>query len=242
MIIQTLKLLGNSWCDCPSYVTRFMKGLFNKIPPVPHYYSLWNVDVVLQFLRTLYPLNSLSLKMLTFKTLALVALAAAPRAQTLVAMKIDCMKTYDEKIIFVFNKMLKTSRPGRSFHTELKHFQEEQLCVMHILLAYLDKTKDVCKSNQLFFSYCSYNVVTTSTVARWLKNVLSMSGIDISVFKAHSFRGAAASAAFNKGCSVQMILKTGDWSSVRNFYKFYLRGIVSNDELSFAETVLNIDS
>ena len=103
-------------------------------------------------------------------------------------------------------------------------------------------TKDVRKSNQLFISYCSYNAVTTSTVARWLKNVLSMSGIDISVFKAHSFRGAAASAAFNKGCSVQMILKTGDWSSVRNFYKFYLRRNVSNDELSFAEAVLNIDN
>ena len=53
-------------------------------------------------------------------------------------MKIDCMKTYDEKIVFVFNKMLKTSRPGMSFHIELKHFQEEQLCVMHTLLAYLD--------------------------------------------------------------------------------------------------------
>ena len=69
-----------------------------------------------------------------------------------------------------------------------------------------------------------------------------MSGIDISVFKAHSFRGAAASAAFNKGCSIQMILKTGDWSSVRNFYKFYLRGTVSREELSFAEAVLNINS
>ena len=144
-----------------------MKGLFNKIPPVPRYHSLWNVDLVLQFLRTLYPLNCLSLKMLTFKTLALVALAAAPRAQTLITMKIDCMKIYEEKIVFVFNKMLKTSRPGRSFQVELKHFQEEQLCVMHTLLAYIDKTKDVRKSNQLFISYCSYNAVTTSTVARW---------------------------------------------------------------------------
>ena len=53
------------------------------------------------------------------------------------------------------NKMLKTSRPGWSFHVELKPFKEEQLCVMHTLLAYLDKTKDVHKSNQLFISYCS---------------------------------------------------------------------------------------
>jgi hypothetical protein len=33
-------------------------------------------------------------------------------------------------------------------------------------------------------------------LARWLKSVLELSGINSSIFKAHSFRGAAASAAF----------------------------------------------
>ena len=238
MVIQTLKLLGNTWCDCPSYISRFMKGLFNKMPPIPRYCSVWNVDSVIQFLKTLFPLNTLSLKMLTLKTVTLVALAAAPRAQTLVAMNIDCMKLYSDKIIFVFDSMLKTSRPGRSFQLELCHFEEEELCVMHTVLFYLETTKDVRKSKQLFVSFCSYNAVSSSSVARWLKTVLHLSGIDISMFKAHSFRGAAASAAFHKGCSVQQILKTGDWSSVRNFYKFYLRGVQSNDDISFSEAVL----
>lgn len=145
---------------------------------------------------------------------------------------------YSDKIIFVFDSMLKTSRPGRSFQLELRHFEEEELCVMHTVLFYLEKTKDVRKSKQLFVSFCSFNAVSTSSVARWLKTVLHLSGIDISMFKAHSFRGAAASAAFHKGCSVQQILKTGDWSSVRNFYKFYLRGVQSNDDISFSEAVL----
>ena len=71
-------------------------------------------------------------------------------------------------------------------------------------------------------SYVSYKSVSTKTVARWLKEVLENSGIDTSVFKAHSFRGTAASAAFSRGCSLNEILKTGDWSSVRNFRKYYL--------------------
>ena len=238
MIIQTLKLLGNEWCVSPSYISRFMKGLFNKIPPVPRYHSMWNVDHVIQFLRTLYPLENLSIKMLTFKTVTLVALAVAPRAQTLVSMNIDLMRVEEDKIIFVFENMLKTSKPGKAFQLELLHFEEEQLCVMHTLLFYLEKLKDKRKSRQLFVSFCSFNAVGTSTVARWLKTVLHLSGIDTSVFKAHSFRGASASAAFNKGCSVQQILKTGDWSSVRNFYKFYLRGNQSNDAINFAEAVL----
>ena len=236
MIIQTLKLLGNEWCVSPSYISRFIKGLFNKIPPVPRYRSMWNVDHVIQFLRTLYPLENLSIKMLTFKTVTLVALAVAPRAQTLVSMNIDLMRVEEDKIIFVFENMLKTSKPGKAFQLELLHFEEEQLCVMHTLLFYLEKLKDKRKSRQLFVSFCSFNAVGTSTVARWLKTVLHLSGIDTSVFKAHSFRGA--SAAFNKGCSVQQILKTGDWSSVRNFYKFYLRGNQSNDAINFAEAVL----
>ena len=231
MIIQTLKLLGNEWCVSPSYISRFMKGLFNKIPPVPRYHSMWNVDHVIQFLRTLYPLENLSIKMLTFKTVTLVALAlaVAPRAQTLVSVNIDLMRVEEDKIIFVFENMLKTSKPGKAFQLELLHFEEEQLCVMHTLLFYLEKLKDKRKSRQLFVSFCSFNAVGTSIVARWLKTVLYLSGIDTSVFKAHSFRGASASAAFNKGCSIQQILKTGDWSS---------RGNQSNDAINFAEAVL----
>ena len=55
---------------------------------------------------------------------------------------------------------------------------------------------DLRKSQYVLVSYCTNSRVTNNTVARWLKEVLRLSGIDISVFKAHSFRGAAASAAF----------------------------------------------
>ena len=81
------------------------------------------------------------------------------------------------------------------------------------------------KSQYVLVSYCTYSRVTTSTIARWLKEGLRLSGIDISVFKANSFRGAAASAAFLSGCSLKEILKTADWSSVKNFKKYYLRDV-----------------
>ena len=78
MVIQTLKLLGNTWCDCPSYISRFMKCLFNKMPPIPRYCSVWNVDSVIQFLKTLFPLNTLSLKMLTLKTVNIGGISSSP--------------------------------------------------------------------------------------------------------------------------------------------------------------------
>ena len=81
----------------------------------------------------------------------------------------------------------------------------------------------------------------TKTVVRWLKEVLSNSGMDTGVFKGHSFRGAAASAAFNRGCSLQQILKKGDWSSVKNFKMFYLHPEfhTSNIQGSFVNAVLS---
>ena len=86
----------------------------------------------------------------------------------------------------------------------------------------------------------SFKSVSMKTVARWLKEVLQNSGIDTSFFKAHSFRGAAASAAFCRGCSLNEILKTGDWFSVRNFRRYYLRqGPEIEKSNSFAYSVLS---
>ena len=91
-------------------------------------------------------------------------------------------------------------------------------------------------------SYCTYSRVTSSTVARWLKEVLKLSGIDCSLFKAHSYRGAAASAAFLSGCSLKEILKTADWSSVKYFKKFYLRGSFNSDDRNASDSNSAVDA
>ena len=67
--------------------------------------------------------------------------------------------------------------------------------------------------------------------------MLFNSGIDIDKFKAHSYRSAAVSAAFSRGCSLDLILKTADWSSAKNFKKFYLREVESRD-VNFSNAVM----
>lgn len=218
-----------------------MKGFFNKRPPLPRYNFTWPVTKVLDYLKTLFPLCNLSLKMLTFKLVALLALSTASRAQTLVSLNIDCMRIFEDKVSFVFHDLLKTSRPRQTFQLNVFHSDDEKLCVMHTLLHYLDRTSNVRKSQYVLVSYCTFSKVTSSTVARWLKDVLSLAGIDVSIFKAHSYRGAAASAAFVRGCSLKEILKAADWSSVKNFRKFYLRDLfsaeTSSSGISFANAV-----
>ena len=51
-------------CDIGSHpiVSRFMKGIFQLRMPTPKYLVTWDVSVVLGYLKTLSPKNSLSLK------------------------------------------------------------------------------------------------------------------------------------------------------------------------------------
>lgn len=53
------------------------------------------------------------------------------------------------------------------------------------------------------------NSVSGSTVACWIKSVLSEAGVDTAVYSAHSTRGASASNATNLGVPTDAILSAG---------------------------------
>ena len=212
MLLQTLPLFGNSWCDNTSLIKCYMKGISQLKPPMPRYKFTWNVSLVLAYLKTLHPLSDLSLKDLTLKTIALIALATAPRAQTLVSMNVNNYVKEQQAVVFTFSTLLKTSKYGQAYSLKIDHFKEETLCPMHTLLFYLQKTKSLRKSSQVFVSYVTFKAMCTGTIARWLKTVLQCAGINIKVFKAHSYRGAATSAASLGGCSLKNILDMADWS------------------------------
>ena len=99
---------------CDPLVSRLLKGIYNLRPPLPRYSSTWDVSVLTQYLGTLFPLNSLSLKQLTLKTVSLCALCSARRSQTLGALSISNLVQHKESIQFIVTERLKTSRPGKS--------------------------------------------------------------------------------------------------------------------------------
>jgi hypothetical protein len=241
MLLQTLSLLGNKWCQSQTLISRFMRGVAIMKPMVPRYNFTWDVSLVLNYLKSLVPLNKLSLKLLTLKLVGLISLATAPRAQTLVSLDVKYVKFgfVKAEAVFYFKQLLKTSVVGKknSFCLRLQHFEDEDLCVFHTLLYYMKLTKRLRKSTQLLVSYVSYKEVSSSTIARWLKEVLILSEIDVSLFKSHSFRSAAVSAACVGNCSIENIMKTAGWNSDSNFYKFYYRDVVDKRDVSFVDAV-----
>ena len=54
-------------------ITRLLKGAFHERPPLPRYTSTWDVNKVLQYLKSLGPSNGLTLKQLTHKLVMLLA-------------------------------------------------------------------------------------------------------------------------------------------------------------------------
>ena len=129
MLLQTLPFFGNNWCNNCPLIARFMKGVYCHRRPTPRYLFTWDVSCVLNFLSSLYSLEDLSLKLLTFKVTALIALAAAPRAQTLVYMNLDNMLTKRCEVTFTFPELLKTSKVGQAYTLKIEHFRDETLYI-----------------------------------------------------------------------------------------------------------------
>lgn len=238
MLFQTLPFFGVKWVSFSILIPKLMKGYFNIRPTRPKQLFTWDVSTVLQYLFSLYPVSKLSLKLLTYKLIALIALTTAARAQTISALDIRFMSKFLDKYVFQIQQLLKTSKPGKPLpRVALYKFEKPQLCVLHTLDEYLARTSAVRKSSKLFISYKTFTNVTTCTLARWLKEVLFLSGIDVSMFTAHSFRGAAASKALGAGVSIKNVLETANWASARTFYKYYFKDIAPVN--NFASSVLN---
>lgn len=200
--------------------------MYNLRTPTPRYCKTWDVSKVTDYLKTLHPLEQLNLKNLTLKTIMLCALVSAQREQTLCALDLNYCQDSVDCLSFVIAERLKTSKPGKSIEVTFQCLQEEpSVCAKCTLVEYISRTKalrgDVTK---VFLSYIRpHKPVSTDTVARWIKVVMAKSGIDVSLFKAHSVRGASTSALYAKGVPIGDILRTADWSNERTFRKYYLR-------------------
>ncbi|PZC73632.1 hypothetical protein B5X24_HaOG209006 [Helicoverpa armigera] len=84
-----------------------------------------------------------------------------------------------------------------------------------------------------------YNM-STQTLSRWIKDTLSLSGVDVSIFSAHSTRHAATSRARRAGVSVDQIRRTAGWSAnSATFANFYDRNVIHADPTALARSILN---
>ena len=223
-------------------VCRFLRGVFVERPSLPRYKTIWDVNIVLKYLKQLHIDKDLTLRDLTLKLTMLLALLSGQRCQTLHLLNLEGMNLTAQQGTFRISEPIKTTKPG-SKALQLKFVAypaDKQLCVVHHLGEYLERTKPLrgdCK--QLLLSFQKPNrAVSTDTISRWLKLVLKhTAGIDITMFKAHSTRAASTSAAASGNIPLSTIMASAGWSNADTFSKFYNKPVITNEQ-NFGEALL----
>ena len=193
-------------------VARLLKGAFHARPPLPKYTGTWNVQVVLNQMLQSGDTATLSLKLLTDKLVMLMSLARPSRSADLASLHLSNCQFKLEGVVFLLSTQAKQSRQGKAltdyYFASFPHYK--QLCPVETLHRYKQMTAPLRKGNsQMFLSIVKpHNSVAPCTIAQWLKEVLKVSGIDVSIFTGDSTRGASSSAAADSGITTGDILKT----------------------------------
>ena len=212
-------------------VVQFMKGAFNMNPPKPRYSTTWSVDKVLSHIKDLGQNEHLSLKLLTRKLAMLMALTSEGRAQELHCLDPTLMHDHGHHVVFPLGKLTKALRPSKS-QIELKFMQfeadphlDEVVCLRHYLQV-TDPFRDSPeKQKHMFLGFSTpHNPVVTCTISRWLMELMGAAGIDTSVYKGHSVRGAATSKAKTLGLSSAQIIARAIDQGWKPFTSFIIKG------------------
>lgn len=205
-------ILGKQLSD-DHRISRFFKGVFKTKPSLPRYQSTWDPNQILDYVTSWYPNEELPLTKLSKKLVALLALSTAQRVQTLSLIQMSNIKVNATNIEIIINDITKTSAPGRAMPRLVIPFfrDKEQICPAKTLTSYIEMTsgfRDLPDTDKLILTAKKpFHNATPSTISRWIKSMLAESGVDITVFSAHSTRHASTSAANRKGLSVDIIKK-----------------------------------
>lgn len=220
-------------------ILRFMKGVFKHKPPTPKYASIWDIDIVLNMLDAWGKAEDLQIKQLTLRLTMLLALASPKRCSELSHLTMENCQHTDSSYRFIIPKT-KNRGFGKAHEASYESFTEnENICPVSNLKVYLERTNKLRASQRVLLSFKKpYKPVTSTTVARWLKETIKMAGIE--GFSAHSTRAASTSAAAYKGLSAAIIMQAANWRpSGSTFQKFYWKDIQapSYQDLVFSRKV-----
>ena len=120
-------------------VCELLSGVFNLRSPQPRYNFIWDINVVLTYLKSLPENDHLSDQQLTQKLTTLLALTSGSRNHEIHHLDVRFMAISEEIVIFRFSKLTKTWKKGQCPPKLLfKAFPEDcKLCVVHCLNEYL---------------------------------------------------------------------------------------------------------
>ena len=109
-------------------VSRFVKGIFNKHPPLPKYVKPLDINMVLELFDHMGDNSKLSFKDLTRKLVVLLLILGARRRQPIVAIQVNCVLIEHDKCVLLPTVPLKHTHGQEKDWTVLNmmHFQRTE--------------------------------------------------------------------------------------------------------------------
>ena len=199
--------------------------------------------MVLNYIESLGCSEELSLKLLTFKTVFLLAITRPSRSVDLCSLDIKRIQSHANGVSFLPIALAKQSRQGKRVESFFfpSFSLNTTLCPVSTLQMYLERTAPLRgEERKLFISFIKpHKAATSSLTARWLRLILENAGINSAIFGAHFTRGASVSAAFRAGITTSDILQAANWSSESVFQKFYHKEV---DKAAYGRAVITQNS
>lgn len=228
-------------------VIRFLRGTQRLRPAMRTRVPAWDLAIVLEGLSTapFEPLESVSDKFLTLKTVFLLAISSLKRVGDLQALSVSptCLEFAPGMVkAFLYPKpgyipkvLTNVPRP-----IVLQAFcpppfvtpdQEKLnlLCPVRALDTYVHRAALWRKADQLFVCFGPHNrgrPASKHTVSKWIVEAISLA-YEVSgqqcplAVRAHSTRSMAASKALISGVSLKEICDAAGWSSPLTFVRYY---------------------
>uniref|UniRef100_A0A1X7VKA6 Uncharacterized protein n=1 Tax=Amphimedon queenslandica TaxID=400682 RepID=A0A1X7VKA6_AMPQE len=168
-------------------VTILRKVVFQTCPPLPRYQGTWDVGFVLHYTSSDTLNDNMSLKQLSLQTVMLLALTRTSRSAHLSNLSFKGYRNTPEGAVFISAVLAEQSRPEKNFKKLFfaKFNGDEALCPMKSLVLHIERTRELRgDAKYLFICFITpHKPVTSSTIARWLKQIMELAGIDTCVFK-----------------------------------------------------------
>ena len=115
-------------------ISRQVKGIYNKHPPLPKYVSIWNMNKLLTYYDNMGPNSELKFKQLYRKIAVLFMLLGARRKQALLTIDIANMIVQPDISILLPNETLKHNNPKHQLEPFVYHsFSENENLYIDVL-------------------------------------------------------------------------------------------------------------
>ena len=239
-------------------LTRLLNSFHRDRPKGRRGIPSWNLSLVLHQLTKapFEPLREASLKLVTFKTVFLLALGSGKRRSEIHAWQhknIRHQSDWSKVSLFPSPSFLSKNQlakegpesvapvviPALAPTLDRSLKSDRSLCPVRALHYYLDRTSDSRQDKELVFVSFKKGFdkdISPGTISSWIKQTVILcyelsdhQAHTLHQVKAHDVRAFAASKAFQSGVSLEQILSACHWKSHNTFTQFYLKDVAWAD-------------